>query len=184
MLYLLKFNLHINFSLFSYAALGLTHTLNPCDSGGSEQRVQKGSSAGEAPDSNVGDTESGKPTDFGKIIRDDEGNVIQIEMMSSNKIIDIDKNAIFKEDYPTEEMEQENAELITSYDAQRSKWLLASNSSSGVTDGQTQANHSDVTRGKCVCVFPADFPIKIYFTPSEFIERCLMTYLRVSQSIE
>ena len=83
----------------SYEALGLAHTLTPCDSGGREARAdehggpghenvknsrEKGYGFGEDGEIGKGEDETKErrcriPRGFGKIIRDEEGNVVEVE---------------------------------------------------------------------------------------------------------
>ncbi|TDL27285.1 hypothetical protein BD410DRAFT_762039 [Rickenella mellea] len=67
----------------NFAALGLAHTLNPHDSGGNEQRHE---ASGRNPDANVehrkanSHERSGVRHGFGRIMRDENGNVVGVEL--------------------------------------------------------------------------------------------------------
>ena len=127
--------------------------------------MQKGSSeptpiptttTGEAPSAaNPGEAQSGKATDFGKIIRDDEGNVIRIEMDDNKKILDVSEDSTFKEDAQPRKGADALVEDVGPFDAQASKWLLQSKKKdriSGAADKEEKEGvKSDVSRGECVC---------------------------------
>lgn len=81
----------------SYAALGLAHSLSPCDSGGREVEAGgEGSARHESAGSSRGGEEGsgggsggigeeqgsagGIPRGFGKIVRDESGKVVRVEL--------------------------------------------------------------------------------------------------------
>ena len=68
----------------SYAALGLIHTLAPTASGGTEPpestKVVAGEQAKQSIHASDPDTSAVIPKGFGRIVRDEAGNVMQIEL--------------------------------------------------------------------------------------------------------
>lgn len=114
----------------SYSRLGLVHDLNPVASGGGEKHLQSRNGKQDAVISNVDiptvdespTTEGAKylPKGFGRIIRDEAGNVIGVELPEEE-----DRQAIETEDETMESLEPEISDEV------RSRWTCHSSGDVG-----------------------------------------------------
>jgi nucleolar protein 16 len=84
---------------FSYAALGLLHTLDPLASGGSEPQEKHGeieirsdSDSGDVVQVAADPPSSAIPSGFGRIVRDEAGNVVRIELGEEDRVGEKEKD--------------------------------------------------------------------------------------------
>jgi nucleolar protein 16 len=117
----------------SYAILGLAASLNPKASGGVERVagiIEAGSELQACEDAQVSTGESARavPKGFGRIVRDEQGNVVDIEM-------DDDEEAEEEED-----KDEENGAAVLNADA--ASWLDIGN------NGRRPDAREDIVRGE------------------------------------
>ncbi|KAK7049267.1 Nucleolar protein 16 [Paramarasmius palmivorus] len=136
----------------NYAALGLVHDLNPSAPGGAEiidVDVENENATPHCSDScqsgtssNVGSGD-GIPTGYGRIVRDEDGNIIRIELPDDEK----DPSTMEDEDMDMAQLEPElegevKAKWVEGLGAHSKKVLVKENERKNITEGEFYPTHA------------------------------------------